>query len=210
MTLSQLYEILLKSYMKWNMVKLNGINKRLNDDKIFNIFEMEMEYCIIISFPRKIHQDQFISFITTSNHLLNHGSLLVSILIRQSYALERIGLMFTRDPLNKMMEWHLLNFQYPLHHPDIHLFNKISIVFIILFVYSTETLDVVVQYYKQMNSNWMMLLNCSWILGDKGKDIHLDVYYQMFVFLMMKKSQFVITVRTYLQRFHHNWKEKVR
>ncbi|ETO01989.1 NTPase, partial [Reticulomyxa filosa] len=43
MTLSQLYETLLKSYMKWNWMKLNGLNK-LNNDKILNIFEMEMDY----------------------------------------------------------------------------------------------------------------------------------------------------------------------
>ncbi|ETO03399.1 NTPase, partial [Reticulomyxa filosa] len=44
MTLSQLYETLLKSYMKWNWMKSNELNNKLNDDKIFNMFKMEMDY----------------------------------------------------------------------------------------------------------------------------------------------------------------------
>ncbi|ETO02123.1 hypothetical protein RFI_35313, partial [Reticulomyxa filosa] len=44
MTLSQLYEILLKSYMKWNWMKSNGTNNKTNENKIFNMFEMEMDY----------------------------------------------------------------------------------------------------------------------------------------------------------------------
>ncbi|ETO02072.1 hypothetical protein RFI_35364, partial [Reticulomyxa filosa] len=39
-----LYETLLKSYMKWNWMKSNGLNNTLNDDKILNMFEMEMDY----------------------------------------------------------------------------------------------------------------------------------------------------------------------
>ncbi|ETN99103.1 hypothetical protein RFI_38384 [Reticulomyxa filosa] len=44
MTFSKLYETLLKSYMKWNWMKSNGLNNKLNDNKIFKIFEMEMDY----------------------------------------------------------------------------------------------------------------------------------------------------------------------
>ncbi|ETO03041.1 NTPase, partial [Reticulomyxa filosa] len=44
MTLSQLYGTLLKSYMKWNWIKSNGLNNKLNDYKILNKFEMEMDY----------------------------------------------------------------------------------------------------------------------------------------------------------------------
>ncbi|ETO01467.1 hypothetical protein RFI_35974 [Reticulomyxa filosa] len=44
MTLSQLYETLLKSYTKWNWMKSNELNNKLNDGKIFNKFEMEMDY----------------------------------------------------------------------------------------------------------------------------------------------------------------------
>ncbi|ETO01186.1 hypothetical protein RFI_36254, partial [Reticulomyxa filosa] len=44
MTLSQLYETLLKSYMKWNWMKSNGLNNKLNDNKIFKMFEMEIDY----------------------------------------------------------------------------------------------------------------------------------------------------------------------
>ncbi|ETN98378.1 hypothetical protein RFI_39132 [Reticulomyxa filosa] len=49
MTLSQLYEILLKSYMKWNWMKSNGLNNKLNDDRIFNVFEMEVDYLSAIT-----------------------------------------------------------------------------------------------------------------------------------------------------------------
>ncbi|ETO03035.1 hypothetical protein RFI_34375 [Reticulomyxa filosa] len=44
MTLSKWYETLLKSYMKWKWMKSNGLNNKLNDNKIFKIFEMEMDY----------------------------------------------------------------------------------------------------------------------------------------------------------------------
>ncbi|ETO01673.1 NACHT domain-containing protein [Reticulomyxa filosa] len=44
MILSKLYETLLKSYMKWNWMKSNGLNNKLNDNKMFNMFEMEMDY----------------------------------------------------------------------------------------------------------------------------------------------------------------------
>ncbi|ETO03668.1 NTPase, partial [Reticulomyxa filosa] len=44
MSLSKLYETLLKSYMKWNWMKSNGTISKLNEEMVFTIFEMEIDY----------------------------------------------------------------------------------------------------------------------------------------------------------------------
>ncbi|ETO01560.1 hypothetical protein RFI_35880, partial [Reticulomyxa filosa] len=85
-------------------------------------------------------------------------------------------------PLNKVMESHLANFQYVLHHPDIHLciIDQIKIIqtqfntfddegvindrlnLLQYLCISKETSDVVVQCYKQVfkRYNWI----CAYLL----------------------------------------------
>ncbi|ETO33882.1 hypothetical protein RFI_03214 [Reticulomyxa filosa] len=44
MPVPKLYEKLLECYMKWNWTKLNGIKENTNEQNIFNIFKMEIDY----------------------------------------------------------------------------------------------------------------------------------------------------------------------
>ncbi|ETO34937.1 putative ATP-dependent protease subunit C (ClpC), partial [Reticulomyxa filosa] len=43
-SVSKLYERLLECYMKWNWTKSNGIKDKLNEQNMFNIFKMEIDY----------------------------------------------------------------------------------------------------------------------------------------------------------------------
>ncbi|ETN99796.1 hypothetical protein RFI_37671, partial [Reticulomyxa filosa] len=111
-------------------------------------------------------------------------------------------------PLNKVMESHLPNFQYVLNRLDIHLcivdqikiiqtqLNKLDdklrddrLKLLQYLCISTETSDVVVQYYKQVFKRY------DWICA----------YLLCVISVKLNEQQF--TVHTHLQRFHHNWEE---
>ncbi|ETO27894.1 NTPase [Reticulomyxa filosa] len=44
MSLSKFCETLLKCYMKWNWIRSNRMNDKIDEEKMFTIFEMEMDY----------------------------------------------------------------------------------------------------------------------------------------------------------------------
>ncbi|ETO10825.1 hypothetical protein RFI_26550 [Reticulomyxa filosa] len=43
-SISKLYEKLLECYMKWNWIKFNGTKDKSNEQDMFNLFKMEMDY----------------------------------------------------------------------------------------------------------------------------------------------------------------------
>ncbi|ETO02162.1 hypothetical protein RFI_35274, partial [Reticulomyxa filosa] len=83
-------------------------------------------------------------------------------------------------PLNKVMLLHLPKFQHLLHHPDIHCCLCIS----------TETSDVVVQYYKQVfktHPEMCTYLLC--VISVKLNEQQLDDVIELFMDGLVDKNQ---------------------
>ncbi|ETO02890.1 hypothetical protein RFI_34523, partial [Reticulomyxa filosa] len=115
-------------------------------------------------------------------------------------------------PLNKVMESHLPNFQYVLHHPDIHfcIINQIKIIQIqfngldnrdlikdrlYLLQYlciSTETSDIVVQCYKQVFKKEIWLCaNLLYVISVKWNKRQLDDVIEFFVSELVNEDKYI-------------------
>ncbi|ETO27417.1 NACHT family NTPase, partial [Reticulomyxa filosa] len=91
MSLSKLYEKLLESYMKWNWTKYNGTKFKLNEQLMFNIFEMEISYLSHIAWEG-----------------LKRGQVIISCEIQQR-VLDIIKRRYPRKCISIISQWSRIN-----------------------------------------------------------------------------------------------------
>ncbi|ETO01144.1 hypothetical protein RFI_36296, partial [Reticulomyxa filosa] len=90
-------------------------------------------------------------------------------------------------PLNKVMESHLPNFQYVLHHPDIHLDRLKLLQYLCI---STEASDIVVQCCKQVFKRYyLMCSDLLCVISVKPNEQQLDDIIQFFMDGLVDKDK---------------------